>query len=54
MISCKLFSRVYFATPPIPRSCAYFDSPGKFRFRAWIGFQNSMSGRVRASKWGPL
>jgi len=34
MINCDLLSHVYFATPPIPRSCAYLDSLGKFGFRA--------------------
>ena len=59
-------SHVYFATPPIPRSCAYLDSIGKFGFRAWIGLQNKCrapaefrlvmlgSGLVRASTWGPF
>ena len=32
--SSKYDSHVYFASPPIPRSCAYLDSLGKFRFRA--------------------
>jgi len=40
MINCGLFSLVCFATPPVPRSCAYLDSFGKFDFRA--------------SKWGPF
>jgi len=26
MINCVLLSRVYFATPPKPGSCAYLDS----------------------------
>ena len=26
MINCELFSHVYFAIPPKPRSCAYIDS----------------------------
>jgi len=32
MINCELFSHVYFALPPIPRSCTYLDSLGKFDF----------------------
>jgi len=34
MIGCEVFSHAYFATPPIPRSCAYLDSFGKFGFWA--------------------
>jgi len=34
MIDCELFSNVYFATPPTPRSCAYLDPLGKLGFRA--------------------
>jgi len=34
MINCELFSHVYFAASPIPRSCAYLDSLGKFGLRA--------------------
>ena len=40
MINCELFSDVYFAALPIPRSCAYVDSLGEFGFRAYIGLQN--------------
>jgi len=29
-----LFSHVYLVTPPMPRSCAYLDSLGKFGFWA--------------------
>jgi len=34
MINGALFSHVYFATPPIPRSWEYLDSLGKFGFWA--------------------
>jgi len=34
MANCELFSQVYFATPPISRSCANLDSLSKFSFRA--------------------
>jgi len=34
MANCELFSHVYFATPPIPRSCAYLYSLGKFSLQA--------------------
>jgi len=56
MIKCEWFSHLYFATPPITRSCAYLDSFGKFGFRDYIGLQKWMSGpdRVRASNRGPL
>jgi len=34
MINYELFSHAYFATPPIPHSCAYLDSLDKSGFRA--------------------
>jgi len=34
MIKYEAFSHIYFATPPITRSCASLDSLGKLGFRA--------------------
>jgi len=36
-INCALFSHVYFATLPMPRSCAHLDALGAFGCRAEIG-----------------
>jgi len=54
MINCELFSHVYFATLPMPRSCEHLGSLGKFGFRSKIGLSDSDFGRVRASNWGPF
>jgi len=43
MIMCELLSHVYFAAPPLRRTCAYIDSLGKFGFRAQSGLQKQMS-----------
>jgi len=32
-MNCELFNHVYFATPPLTRSCVYLNSLGKFDFR---------------------
>jgi len=39
MITCEVFSHVYFALPPIPRCFVYLDSVVTFGIPVYIGLQ---------------